>query len=264
LVLLPNRKGETPLHYAARAGWIDVVQFFLHHVPHTASIATSNRKLPLHLAAKEGHVWVCRVLLSVYPQGASQHDVEGKLPLHICAQYGHMEVAFVLIQVYHDAIRTLDWEGNLPLHDAVQEGRLKMTRYLIDLYPLALCTSNLRNEIPLFPAVRSRSLAVVALVIQAWPAGCRCMLQNVTIYDNLSTGWITWDIFLLLLRGAVKKLKGCSSFETQIPPRSMLRTSSNWRTIIQSYNHPCRHALHHKSLKMVTRKIQQAYQIIAL
>jgi ankyrin repeat protein len=237
--MLPNSKGKIPLHYAAREGRIELVEYFLHHIPRAASMATDKRKLALHFAAGDGHVSVCRALLKVYPRGASLPSAKGKLPLHLCARWGHMDVAYDLIRVFPDAVRALDWEGSLPLHDAAREGQLEMSRYLLDLFPMALSTSNLRNEIPLFPAVRSGSLDLVALLVQAWPAGSRCILQNISADDSLHTGWMSWDILELLLRGAVQKLYGCPLLQGKIPPRAVLMTSDNWRTIVQPPMPPC-------------------------
>jgi ankyrin repeat protein len=269
LALLPNCRGEIPLHNAAREGWLDVVEYFLCHVPHAASISTKQGSVALHVAVREGHVLVCRSLLRTYPLGASMHDVDGKLPLHICAQCGYLNVAFNLIFVNPDAIRILDWEGNLPLHDAVQERQLEMARYLLELYPLALCTVNLRNEIPLFPAVRSGSLEVVALLVQAWPVGCRCLLQNITVDDNINSGWISWDILLLLLRGSVQNLNGCTLLGRTKPPRLILETSSNWRRVVRPSIPSClglqqpthgttdsQHHLRKKSKVNDTRKVE--------
>lgn len=238
---IPNNKGKIPLHYAAREGRIDMVKFFLHNVPHTASIATDKRKLALHFAAGDGHGNVCYELLKVYPRGASLPSSKGKLPLHLCARWGHIDIAHQLIQIYPDSARALDWEGSLPLHDAAREGQVDMSRYLLEKFPMALSTANLRNEIPLFPAVRSCSLDLVALLVQAWPGGSRCILQNISANDHLYSGWMSWDILELLLRGSVQKLNGCTLLDDKIPPKVKLITNdnNNWRTIVQPPMPPC-------------------------
>ena len=104
---------------------------------------------------------------------------------------------------------------------------------------MSVSIANLRNEIPLFPAVRSGEITLVALLVQAWPAGCCCILQNLTEdLDNLYSDWMSWDILELLLRGAVSKLTGCTLLEGQRPPSVRLVTNEDWRSFVQPSTPP--------------------------
>jgi ankyrin repeat protein len=203
----PNANNKIPLHYAAREGHSELVDFLVRCQPHTAAIPTNKQKLALHFAAGDGHVGVVQTLLQVYPIGASMPSAKGKIPLHFAARWGHLQIAKDLLEVYPEGASTLDWEGSLPLHDAAREGQYEMARYLIQRYPLALATANLQGEIPLFPAVRSRNLELVILCVQAWPMGGKHVLVNVSADDNLHT--MGWDMVELLLHGAVGNVSGC-------------------------------------------------------
>jgi len=216
-----NHKGKIPLHYAAREGRIEMVHFFLQRAPETARIATDKGKLAVHFAVGEGHAAIASALLWQYPQSAAiPSNPKGKLPLHFGARWGYLNIAHELLGIYPDAVRALDWEGSLPLHDAAREGQYRMARYLLERFPVALQTANLRGEIPLFPAVRSANVDLVCLLIQAWPAGGKHILRNVSADDNV-TSWNP-EILELLLRGAVNNLHGCQVLEGREPPTVQL------------------------------------------
>lgn len=198
-----------------------MVHFLLQHAPETVLTATDKGKLALHFAAGEGHAAITSLLLQHYPPSAAiPSHPKGKLPLHFCARWGYVKIAHELLQYYPDAVRALDWEGSLPLHDAAREGQYRMARYLLERFPVALQTANLRGEIPLFPAVRSSNIDLVCLMIQAWPAGGKHILRNVSQDDNVSS-W-NWDIIELLLRGAVDHLHGCAILDGREPPTVQL------------------------------------------
>jgi ankyrin repeat protein len=203
----PNSNNKIPLHYAAREGHLELVDYLVQCQPHTAAIPTNKQKLALHFACGDGHSQVVATLLKVYPSGASMPSAKGKIPLHFAARWGHLQIARDLLDVYPEGAEQLDWEGSLPLHDAAREGQYEMAKYLLGKFPLALATANLQGEIPLFPAVRSRNLDLVILCVQAWPMGGKHVLQNISADDNLQS--MGWDMVELLLHGAVGNLTGC-------------------------------------------------------
>ena len=202
------------------------MQFLLRVSPQTAAMASWKDKLALHFAAGEGHLDVVQELLRVYPQGAYLPSAKGKLPLHFCSRWGHQDVAMELLRYYPDAVRALDWEGSLPLHEACREGQAAMARFLMDLLPEALATANLRNELPLFPAVRVNSLELVIDLLQAWPAGAKHVLQNVTEDDRIAT----WDpaIVEALLRATVESWDDFVPWQSRPPAIFRLQAEVNY------------------------------------
>lgn len=203
----PNDKGKIPLHYAAREGRAEMVQFLLKNDPSTAQIRSNKDKLPLHFACGEGHFEVVRALLSIDPEGAERPSKKGKIALHFAARWGHIPVAQHLVQLYPHGVHVQDWEGSLPLHDAAREGQAVMSQLLIDQWSGALQTTNLRGEIPLFAGVRSGNLSIVVCLLGAWHQGGKHVLQNLT--DNDSVEDWDWNILELCLRGAEGNFKGC-------------------------------------------------------
>ena len=192
-----------------------MVHWFLRTVPHTATIASSKRKLALHFACGDGHLEIAQVLLRAFPQGASMASAKGKLPLHFAARWGHLAIAREVIQVYPDGVRALDWEGSLPIHDCAREGQYDMTRLLVEHFPMGLLTANVRSEIPLFPAVRSGNMDLICYMVQTWPAGAQHVLKSAGPQD---WDWESWDILELLLRGAVGNFANCHLLRGRLAP----------------------------------------------
>ena len=211
-----NGKGKTPLHFAAREGRLEVVNFLLDRAPQVAAILTDKRKLPLHFAAADGHSHVCRRLLEVYPEGARVSSSKGKNCLHFCARWGHLGIARDVLDLYPDAICTPDAEFSLPLHDAVRGSQVDMCRMLVDRYPMAVTACNMRGEIPLYGAARSGNLELCAYFVAVWPRSGAYLLQNASVDDCI--GEWDWDVLEMLLRGAVGNFAGCSLFGNRLPP----------------------------------------------
>jgi 26S proteasome non-ATPase regulatory subunit 10 len=89
--------GDTPLHHAASAGHVDILQLLLNHGASVNAVNNDGRT-PLHYAASWGHVDILQLLLS---HGASVNavDKEGGTPLHdaACAHEGHVKCVKVCL-----------------------------------------------------------------------------------------------------------------------------------------------------------------------
>ena len=74
-----NIVGETPLHFAARNGCLQMCQYIMDKIenknpPSLSKISYQERKkTPLHLAAKKGHLEICKLIIE-------NENVEDKNP----------------------------------------------------------------------------------------------------------------------------------------------------------------------------------------
>jgi len=118
---------------ASFAGRADLVKGFLAKDKTLVGARTPGGDTPLHFAARLGHVEVAEALLA---NGADVNIIDGKsklTPLHRAAEYGKSKVVALLLA--HKADRNAKtWDGKTPL-DFAREGRDKETIRLLEEKP---------------------------------------------------------------------------------------------------------------------------------
>lgn len=127
-----DKHGNTPLHYAAESGRIDIARSLIKNAD--ANAVNSFNFTPLHYAAKVGNADLANLLLA---NGAKISieipDRNGKTPLHHAANEGHVNMVNILLENGADINkRTLIIErkdrieyndGKTPLHCAIEADR---------------------------------------------------------------------------------------------------------------------------------------------
>ncbi|GLD97308.1 hypothetical protein PINS_up005992 [Pythium insidiosum] len=111
--------GRTPLHLAASAGQVHVLEVLLKR---NAKIEAQDRdgRTPLHVAARAGQENVVKVLLKRKAHIEAQ-DTDGWTPLHLAACSGEMDIVRCLL--YNNAsVDTHDISQATPLDKAVRNG----------------------------------------------------------------------------------------------------------------------------------------------
>ena len=93
---IKDRKGSTPLHFAARRGNDEIVKVLLKHPKVKIDVRDSYGKTALHMACSEGQSSVCKLLLD---KGADIKAVtaENTTPLHNAILNGHSQVATMIL-----------------------------------------------------------------------------------------------------------------------------------------------------------------------
>ncbi|GAX84017.1 hypothetical protein CEUSTIGMA_g11442.t1 [Chlamydomonas eustigma] len=105
--------GYTPLHYAARAGRIEVVKLLLQHGAVVDALTKAGQATPLHRAAALGHTKVVEELISAGANGLLQ-DSDGETALHKAASAGHVDTCQLLISLFPMTANSLDKHGKTP------------------------------------------------------------------------------------------------------------------------------------------------------
>ncbi|KAA8548744.1 hypothetical protein F0562_000428 [Nyssa sinensis] len=112
--------GWTPLHYAARFGYVPMVKKLLDKDKFVAYLAAENddKKTALHVATMQGHLEVMRMIISDCPGCWEMLNSRGQNILHIAVKSGREAVMkFILRQSWLSSlINQKDNEGNTPLH----------------------------------------------------------------------------------------------------------------------------------------------------
>lgn len=128
-VKLKNKQGRTPLHSAAAAGHVKLVQYLLKE---GADINATGRfgETPLHCAAAAGYTDIVRILVE---EGAEImcRKKDGQTPLHSAAASGHCAVVNLLLEAGADICAT-DKDGLTALGEATSLGRKNMAKMLLE------------------------------------------------------------------------------------------------------------------------------------
>ncbi|UCH83917.1 MAG: ankyrin repeat domain-containing protein [Candidatus Latescibacterota bacterium] len=122
-----NEEEETPLHFAAASGNLDLVEYL---VSSGAEVDAPNNvgQTPLLYAAYDGHVEICEFLIRVGAK-ADFRDGRGNSPLDFAARQGQLDVVALLIAEGAEIDRD-GRDGRTPLWYAASTGQLEIVKLL--------------------------------------------------------------------------------------------------------------------------------------
>lgn len=152
----------TPLHYAAKEGDEEVLQFYLkaqlsmevrdshgqtaaHYAvlgshqkcveilaayPPLWNIANRDLRTPLHFAATKGDLPMLRTILAI-PGIANNPDGHGDFPLHHASKNGHTQAAELLCNAPKEDVELRNDDGNTPAHLACVIGHAETVEMLL-------------------------------------------------------------------------------------------------------------------------------------
>ncbi|XP_058234421.1 transient receptor potential cation channel, subfamily N, member 1 isoform X2 [Hemibagrus wyckioides] len=159
-----NRQtGETPIHYCARAGNVEVLQEMLSNVTSQFLHIAINKqdktgRSALLLAAQQGHTPVVKLLLENNAR-VDVFDEEGKSALHLAAEQGHKEIADILLS-NNAFVHAKTKLALTPLHLSAQIGSVHLVELLIKTYKASTDALSLSKQTPLHLAAISGQLDV--------------------------------------------------------------------------------------------------------
>ncbi|KAK7485350.1 hypothetical protein BaRGS_00023449, partial [Batillaria attramentaria] len=160
---------ETPLHYCARAGNVNIMQELVRHLKHAKLQGAINRQAkngqsPLLVASEQGHLEIVKILLKHHAR-VDVFDEHGKAALHLACENGHERVADTLL--WHKAfVNAKSKQGLSPLHLAAANGYNNLVKLLLETHGAAIDACSLAKKTPLHLAAQTGQMEVCSTLIK--------------------------------------------------------------------------------------------------
>ncbi|KAF7851379.1 hypothetical protein BT93_L4050 [Corymbia citriodora subsp. variegata] len=166
-----NLESETPLYAAAEYGHVSVVAEILKHSDlESASIPARNGFDAFHIAAKHGHLEVLKELLRVFPNLEMTTDSSCTTALHTAAAQGHIDVVNLLLETDSNLIKIARNNGKSVLHTAARMGHLEVVRSLSNKDPSSGFRTDKKGQTALHMAVKGQNEEIVLELIKPNPS----------------------------------------------------------------------------------------------
>ena len=160
----PNCKGELeriPLHHAIEGGHIDVVKYLVNKHHCDPLCPDKDRDTPLHMAAANGQLDIFKFFTVTHGCNPLCKLANNNTPLHLAAQNNHLDVVKFLIEELKcdpNVQGCLKWR---PLHFSLEQGHFGMSMYLIDLLHCNVLATASDGSTPLSLAVETQNLEII-------------------------------------------------------------------------------------------------------
>ncbi|MED6258106.1 hypothetical protein ATANTOWER_003014 [Ataeniobius toweri] len=193
-----GRSGDTLLHYAARHGHLDVMEFLIKQLGADVEVYNNDYKRPLHEAASMGHevcvsyllqeganvdslkkadwtplMMACTrknldVIQKLLSHGADPtlRNKDGWNSFHIACREGHPLVVEHLLHAAPDIWRTKSNTGRTPLHSAAMHGCEEVVSILLERCGYTPNSTDSCGVTPFMDAVRNGHLPVAKLLLE--------------------------------------------------------------------------------------------------
>lgn len=200
---------STPLHTAAKEGFVDGIKLLLQHkvkIDPTARLGLT----PLHMAVSNGHYAAVKLLCK---EGANFNALSTRLhtPLFMAAMNNHIDILLFLISLQCEIDNATD-EGITPLMIASLQGHVQAVKALL----AARANPNLKadeNITPLHMAARGGHLEIIRLLIAAG--------VDVNVKDDQGVTPLRWAVQLGYAGIAQELLEHGAQLDTNINVKNL-------------------------------------------
>jgi ankyrin repeat protein len=155
--------GGSPLHYAAREGYLGLVNFFTERKAEI-NIKDASGATPLHEAARSGSIETMDLLLSLGADPNAQ-DAKGNSPLHIGIPPETHQEAIGLLLAYGANPSLKDEHGDSPLHIVITLNRDSAVVQALLSGGTDLSIRNIDGKTPLYLAVEEGRVTHIPLLL---------------------------------------------------------------------------------------------------
>ncbi|OAQ97345.1 hypothetical protein LLEC1_05057 [Akanthomyces lecanii] len=158
-----DRRGRTPLSWAAEAGDIKLVAVLLQH--ESDPDAQDNVGTPLSWAAKNGHETVVKLMFEAMQADPETAAKDRRTALSWAAKLGYYEIVKLLLDTGKVVPDAEDREGQTPLSLAAQNGFGDVVKLLLDTGKVFSDAEDRRGRTPLSWAAQSGHQEVIRILL---------------------------------------------------------------------------------------------------
>ncbi|KAM9845909.1 ankyrin repeat domain-containing protein 16 isoform 2-T2 [Aulostomus maculatus] len=159
-----GRSGDTLLHYAARHGHLDIVEYLIRRVGVDVEVHNNDYKTPLHEAASMGHLTCVRYLLREGAQVDSLKKADWTPLMMACTR---RNLAVIQELMHHSADPLLrNKDGWNSFHIACREGDPLVVQHLLLAAPDVWRTESKTRRTPLHTAAMHGCEDVVRILLE--------------------------------------------------------------------------------------------------
>lgn len=161
-----NYRGDTVLHFAARARRIGTAELLLNFCSDVDE-PNKARDRPLHEAVKNGDYEFTELLLIRGSKSVNKENEEQKCPLYLAVETGNLKILSLLLQAVDENEDLSSWiEGMSPVHGAVMHRRKDMLIEMSKMKKGLFDLKNAREDTPLHLAARENYVDEVKFLIK--------------------------------------------------------------------------------------------------
>lgn len=162
-----NQDGETPLYVAAEKGHAEVVRVILMVSDvQTAGIKANNSFDAFHIAAKQGHLEVLKELLQAFPALAMTTNSVNATALDTAATQGHVDIVNLLLETDANLAKIAKNNGKTVLHSAARMGHVEVVRSLLNKDPGIGLRTDKKGQTALHMASKGQNAEIVVALLK--------------------------------------------------------------------------------------------------
>ncbi|KAL5697273.1 hypothetical protein ACHQM5_014609 [Ranunculus cassubicifolius] len=181
LLCKQNHSGETALYVAAEYGYVDLVETMIRYYDNvSAGIKARNGYDAFHIAAKQDDLDVLKVLVKALPELSMTVDLSNSTALHTAANQGHIEVVKFLLDTDSSLAQIARSNGKTALHSAARNGHVEVVKALLSKEPGIAIRHDKKGQTALHMAVKGQKIELVEELINAEPS----LINMVDSKDN--------------------------------------------------------------------------------
>lgn len=132
---ITDKYGATPIHYAARSGKIECLQWLIQEAGISGTKSANNGATPVHDAAATGQLDCLQWLIQQGGCVGNVSDKSGATPLHLAARFGHLSVTVWLVESRICDPLGKAQNGVTAVHLAAAKGSLQCLKWLTQFSP---------------------------------------------------------------------------------------------------------------------------------